>query len=204
MSSTRRTNPSSAKAFNLQQEAAVAVQQHEAAEAVQCEAAEAVQYEAAEAVQWYEAAEAAAAAAEAAAGEAGGDPAGYGRHWAGSLSANNRYVSSTSQGDSDADDWPTIQARPFSRLHRYGKKEAKERNASHTTISRSSRLMSAFGRKADTDLLVSAQAAERHFRMETLVKPRSEKLDCNQVNGLAGAVGFEPPNHGIKIRPLLF
>ena len=91
----------------------MAVQQHEAAEAVQCEAAEAVQYEAAEAVQWYEAAEA--AAAEAAAGEAGGDPAGYGRHWAGSLSANNRYVSSTSQGDSDQMIGPQFVAREVSR-----------------------------------------------------------------------------------------
>ena len=53
------------------------VARREAAEAAQCEAAEAVQFEAAEVV------EAAAAAAEAA------GPAGFGRLWAGSLSANN-------------------------------------------------------------------------------------------------------------------
>ena len=55
------------------------VARREAAEAVQCEAAEAVQFEAAEAVE---------AAAAAAAAEAAG-PAGFGRLWAGSLSANN-------------------------------------------------------------------------------------------------------------------
>jgi hypothetical protein len=70
----------------VQQEAAAAVQ-HEAVEAVQHEAAEAVQYEAAEAA---EAAAAEAAAAEVGeVGEVAEDRAGYGRPWAGSLSANN-------------------------------------------------------------------------------------------------------------------
>ena len=69
----------------MQPEAAAAmvavaeVARREAAEAAQCEAAEAVQFEAAEVVE---------AAAAAAAAEAAG-PAGFGRLWAGSLSANN-------------------------------------------------------------------------------------------------------------------
>ena len=89
MSSTRKMSelPSLAKAFNWRPgvEAAAAevarceVARREAAEAVQREAAEAVQFGAAEAVE----AAAAVAAAEAA------DPAGFGRLWAGSLSANN-------------------------------------------------------------------------------------------------------------------
>ena len=58
--------------------------QHEAVEAVQHEAAEAVQYEAAEA-----AAAEAAAAEVGEVGEVAEDRAGYGRPWAGSLSANN-------------------------------------------------------------------------------------------------------------------
>ena len=66
----------------------MAAVQHEAAEAVQHEPAEAAaEHEPVEAVQRYEAAEAAAAAAEAGA-RLGGDPAGYGRPWAGVLSAN--------------------------------------------------------------------------------------------------------------------
>jgi len=69
MSSTRKTTEHPNSPQKLQHEGA--------------EAAGAAQHEAAEVAQWYEAAEAAEAAAEVA------GPAGLGRLWAGSLSANN-------------------------------------------------------------------------------------------------------------------
>jgi len=83
MSSTRKTteHPNSPK--KLPHEGA------EAAEAAQHEAAGAAQHEAAEVAPWYEAAEAAEAAEVAAAAAEVAGPAGLGRLWAGSLSANN-------------------------------------------------------------------------------------------------------------------